>query len=225
MKIVLIVGVLCGFGCEFVWQYWCDGWNVIVIVCDVVLFDVLCVFGVQVYVFDIVQFEQIVVFGWKFDGEWFDVVVFVLGVYGLCIEGVEMIIVEDFDVVMYMNVCGLMQLLLILLLFVEDVCGVLVVVLSWMGSIVEVIGMIGWLYCVSKVVLNDVLCIVLLQMCYVVCILLYFGWVCIDMGGVQVVIDLEMSVIGMCCVIVEFGLDVFQVNGWFFQYDGIEFSW
>lgn len=135
----------------------------------------------------------------------------------------------DFDVVMYINVWVLMGVLFVVLLMVEVGCngvdefgGVFVVIFSCMGSIGDMIGNGGWLYCVSKVVVNVVLCGVFIDVKNVMCLIFYFGWVQIDMGGVGVVIMVQESVVGICCVIVGV---VCVDNGGFCNYDGSVIEW
>lgn len=193
-----------------------------VMVCDDVVLQWLVEYGVCVFKFDVVDVVSVFGLVWQVDGEWFDVVVINVGVFGLWVVVLQMFMQVDFDVVMYINVFGFMCVLLqVVEVLVFGVC--LVIIFLCMGFIGLCIGSSGWFYCVFKVVVNLVMKdVVLVLVGKVIVISFYLGWVCIDMGGGEVDIDFVISIVGMCIVLVSVKLvDL----GSFFNYDGQLLVW
>ncbi|WP_118181767.1 SDR family oxidoreductase [Paraburkholderia phosphatilytica] len=225
MKTALIVGASRGIGHEFVRQYREDGWRVVATARDGAALDSLGALGAETFPLDVTEPEEIAAFGWKLDGERLDVAILVSGVYGPRTEDVETITAEDFDHVMVTNVRGPMQLMPVLLPFVEDANGVLAVLSSRMGSISEATGTTGWLYRASKAALNSALKVTSLQTRRATCVALHPGWVRTDMGGAQAAVDPRESVTGMRKVLALAGGSHRDYNGCFVQYDGTQLDW
>jgi NAD(P)-dependent dehydrogenase (short-subunit alcohol dehydrogenase family) len=225
MKTALIVGASRGIGHEFVRQYRADGWRVIATARDDAALDSLGALGAETFPLDVTEPQEIAGFGWKLDGERLDAAIIVSGVYGPRTEDVETINSEDFDHVMATNVRGPMQLIPVLLPFIEDASGVLAVISSRMGSIADATGTTGWLYRASKAALNSALKVTSLQTRRATCVALHPGWVRTDMGGAQAAVDPQDSVTGMRKVLALAAGNHRDYNGRFLQYDGTSLEW
>ncbi|MBN4841603.1 SDR family oxidoreductase, partial [Citrobacter braakii] len=140
--------------------------------------------GCEAVPLDVTEAASAAGFGWRIDGERFEVVVYCAGLYGPRTAALEPPSMHDFDLVMHANVLGAMRILPVLQGLLAQ--GAKVAVLSSvMGSIGGRTGTSGWLYRASKAALNSVLKDVSLVLGPqgAVCVALHPGWVATDMGG------------------------------------------
>jgi len=159
---------------------------------------------------------------WQIDGQQFDEVVIVAGVYGPRIAGLQTPNEADFDAVMHTNVLGPMRVLPQLGEALAPGAR-LAIISSRMGSIGLRSSGSGWLYRASKAAVNSVLkdASLLLQE-QAICISLHPGWVRTEMGGEGADIDVATSVAGMRTVLATLKP---AHNGGFFNYDGQALAW
>ena len=165
---------------------------------------------------------------WQVDGEAFDTVFYVAGVYGPRTAAMEPPSVEDFDAVMHANVLGAMRVLPsvaeALAPPVDGQPGARIgVISSRMGSIGLRTAIGGWTYRASKAAVNSVLKDASIALAgRALCAAFHPGWVRTDMGGAGADIDAAESVAGMRRTLA--GLDAAR-NGSFLNYDGAPLAW
>lgn len=159
---------------------------------------------------------------WQIDGEAFDQVWLVAGVYGPRSQAPQTPTEAEFDEVMHTNVLAAMRMLP----QVVDALAPgarLAVISSRMGSIGLRQNGAGWLYRASKAALNSVLVDMagLLQG-RAVCVSLHPGWVQTDMGGAQADLGVARSVADLRATVAA--LTPAQ-HGGFFNHDGQPLAW
>lgn len=219
---VLIVGASRGLGLEFVRQYRAAGAKVVATARSDAGLASIEALGAKALKLDVTDTASASGLAWQIDGEQFDEVVFVAGVYGPHTNGLETPTEADFNAVMHANVLGPMRVL-------PQIQGALApaarlaVLSSRMGSIGLRESSVGWLYRASKAAVNSVLKDVSLALAgRATCISFHPGWVRTDMGGDGADIDAATSVAGMRAVLA--GLQAAD-NGSFFNYDGKRLVW
>ena len=219
---VLIVGASRGLGLEFVRQYRADGARVTATARGDDGLAAIAALGAKPLKLDVADAASAAGLAWQVDGEAFDTVFHVAGVYGPRTTGLEPPSIDDFDAVMHTNVLGAMRVLPSLADALAP--GARIGVLSSrMGSIGLRQGIAGWTYRASKAALNSVLKDASIALAgRAICAAFHPGWVRTDMGGAGADIDAPESVAGMRRALA--GLQPAQ-SGSFLNYDGTPLAW
>ena len=219
---VLIVGASRGLGLEFVRQYRAAGAKVVATARSDAGLAAIEALGAKALKLDVADTASASGLAWQIDGEQFDEVVFVAGVYGPHTSGLETPTEADFNAVMHANVLGPMRVLPQIQEALAPAAK-LAILSSRMGSIGLRESTAGWLYRASKAAVNSVLKDASLALDgRAICISFHPGWVRTEMGGNGADIDVATSVAGMRAVLA--GLRA-EDNGCFFNYDGKRLAW
>ena len=225
---VLIVGASRGLGLEFVRQYRADGARVTATARADDGLAAIAALGAKALKLDVGDAASAAGLAWQVDGEAFDTVFYVAGVYGPRTTGLEPPSVDDFDAVMHANVLGAMRVLPSVADALAPPAGGLPgarigVISSRMGSIGLRQGIAGWTYRASKAAVNSVLKDASIALAgRALCVAFHPGWVRTDMGGAGADLDPSESVAGMRRALAQ--LDAAQ-SGSFLNYDGAELAW
>jgi len=225
---VLIVGASRGLGLEFVRQYRADGARVTATARADDGLAAIAALGAKPLKLDVADAASAAGLAWQVDGEAFDTVFYVAGVYGPRTTGLEPPSVDDFDAVMHANVLGAMRVLPSVADALAPPAGGLPgarigVISSRMGSIGLRQGVAGWTYRASKAAVNSVLKDASIALAgRALCAAFHPGWVRTDMGGAGADLDPSESVAGMRRALAQ--LEAAQ-SGSFLNYDGAELAW
>jgi NAD(P)-dependent dehydrogenase (short-subunit alcohol dehydrogenase family) len=219
---VLIIGASRGIGLELVRQHLAAGDKVTATVRNEAAHAQLAQQGAKPLWLDVADMASCSGLAWQIDGEAFDTVWFVAGVYGPRSTGLQQPTQAEFDQVMHTNVLAAMRLL-------PAVAGTvalnakIAVISSRMASIGQRTSSSGWLYRASKAALNSVLKDVSLALQgRAICVSLHPGWVQTDMGGVGADITVEHSVRTMRATVAALTR---EDSGRFLNHDGQALAW
>ena len=219
---VLIVGASRGLGLEFVRQYRAEGARVTATARSDDGLAAVAALGAKPLKLDVADAASASGLAWMIDGEAFDTIFHVSGVYGPRSTGLEPPSEADFDAVMHTNVLGAMRVL-------PQVAEALApgarigVVSSRMGSIGLRTGTAGWTYRASKAAVNSVVKDASLALAgRALCVAFHPGWVRTEMGGSDADIDASESVAGMRRAIAALRP---EDTGSFLNYDGTPLAW
>ena len=219
---VLIIGASRGIGLELVRQHLAAGDQVIATVRNEAAHAQLAQQGAKPLWLDVADMASCSGLAWQIDGDAFDTVWFVAGVYGPRSTGLQPPTQAEFDQVMHTNVLAAMRLLPA----VADTLAPnarIAVISSIMASIGQRTSPSGWLYRASKAALNSVLKDASLALAgRATCVSLHPGWVQTDMGGAGAEITVEHSVRTMRATVA--GL-THEDSGRFLNHDGQPLAW
>jgi NAD(P)-dependent dehydrogenase (short-subunit alcohol dehydrogenase family) len=219
---VLVLGASRGIGLELVRQHRAAGARVVATARDDAGLQRLQALGAVPLKLDVASAAGCAGLAWPIDGEQFDQVWLVAGIYGPRTSAPQTPTEAEFDAVMHTNVLAAMRLLpQAAEVLVPD--GKLAVLSSVMGSIGQRSGGNGWLYRASKAALNSVLKDMSLALAgRATCVALHPGWVQTDMGGAGAAITVERSVADLRATVA--GLTPAD-NGRFLNHDGSALPW
>lgn len=219
---VLIIGASRGIGLELVRQCRAGGDAVVATARDDAGAARLAELGAKPLTLDVANAASCAGLAWAIDGEAFDQVWLVAGLYGPHSAGLQPPTDHEFDAVMHTNVLAAMRLLPMVADALAPRARV-AVLSSRMGSIGLRASTDGWLYRASKAALNSVLKDASLALAgRAICVALHPGWVRTDMGGSGAELDVEHSVRNLRATVA--GLSAAH-NGAFLNHDGQALAW
>ena len=219
---VLILGASRGIGLELVRQCRAAGDRVVATARDDTGAARLAELGAQPLTLDVANAASCAGLAWAIDGDAFEQIWLVAGVYGPRTAGLQTPTQPDFDHVMHTNVLAAMRLLPVVADALAPMAK-LAVVSSRMGSIGLRTATSGWLYRASKAALNSVLKDAAIELAgKALCVSLHPGWVQSDMGGSGAEIDASTSVRNMRATVAALTP---AHHGAFLNHDGQPLAW
>ncbi|MBP6899041.1 MAG: SDR family oxidoreductase [Burkholderiaceae bacterium] len=219
---LLVIGASRGIGLELVRQQRADGHRVLATARDDAGLARLQALGAQPLRLDVATAAGCAALAWPLDGEQFDQVWLVAGVYGPRHSGLQTPTEAEFDAVMHTNVLAAMRLLPQLAELLAPGAR-LAVLSSRMGSMGLRSSPSGWLYRASKAALNSLVKDASLVLAgRAICAVLHPGWVRTDMGGAGADLDIARSVADLRATVAALTP---ADNGGFFNHDGQPLAW
>jgi NAD(P)-dependent dehydrogenase (short-subunit alcohol dehydrogenase family) len=222
MADVLVIGASRGIGLELVRQHRAAGDRVVGSARDDAGQARIAALGAKALRLDVTDTASAAGLAWQLDGEAFQTVWLVAGVYGPRSTGLQPPTEAEFDAVMHTNVLAAMRLLPTLAEALAP-AGRIAVLSSRMGSIGLRSNANGWLYRASKAALNSVVMDASLALDgRAICVALHPGWVRTDMGGEGADLPVERSVAELRATVA--GLTLAD-SGSFLNHDGQHLDW
>lgn len=223
MTCVLVLGASRGIGLEWVRQARAAGARVVATARDDAGLQRLRELGAVALKLDVSDAASVSGLAWQIDGDQFDEVAVVAGVFGPRTAHIRQLPTEaEFSQVMQTNVLGPMRVLPQILDALAPQAK-LALLSSRMGSMGLRNSAGSSLYRASKAALNSYLKDVSLELAgRAICVSLHPGWVQTDMGGEQADIDVQTSVAGMRATLGRLSP---ADNGSFLNYDGQALAW
>lgn len=219
---VLVLGASRGIGLELVRQYRADGHAVTATARDDAGASRLAALGAHPLTLDVADLASCAGLAWSLDGEAFDAVWLVAGVYGPRTQGLEPPLPADFDRVMHTNVLAAMRLLPLVAGHLAPLARI-GVLSTRMASIGSRSASSGWLYRASKAAMNSLVKDASLGLAgKAICVAFHPGWVKTDMGGAQATLAVEQSVADLRRTLHGVGA---ESNGSFLNHDGQPIAW
>ncbi|HSW05412.1 SDR family oxidoreductase [Aquabacterium sp.] len=219
---VLILGASRGIGLELTRQHQAAGDRVIATARGDEGLKTIQQAGAKPLKLDITDTASTAGLARRLDGESFDTVWLVAGVYGPRSSALQSPTEEEFNTVMHTNVLAAMRVLPIVAEALAPQARI-AVISSRMGSISLRSNPSGWLYRASKAALNSLMKDVSLALeGRAICVSLHPGWVRTDMGGTDADIEVEHSVRTMRETVAALTP---ADNGSFLNHDGERLSW
>lgn len=222
MPSALIIGASRGIGREFVRQLLASRHTVFATARDNASLEGLQAEGARAIRTDVTVPESLAELPWRLDGEQFDLVVYVAGVFESFGGATEPPAIAAFDATMHANVLGAMQAIPLLAPLLTPGKGRFVFITSGMGSIAEAASSMGWIYRASKAALNMAVHSARHDYPDITLVTMNPGWVKTDMGGEDAPTSVTDSVAGMLRVIGQLGP---ADSGSFQSYDGRKMAW
>ena len=222
MKRLLVIGASRGIGLELVRQACAAGDVVLATARDAAGHARLTALGAKPLLLDVATAAGCSGLAWQIDGETFDQVWLVAGLYGPRTNAPQTPTQDEFDAVMHTNVLAAMRLLPQLADALAP--GAQVALLSSaMGSIGQRSNGSGWLYRASKAALNSVMKDVSLVLAgRATVVSLHPGWVQTDMGGAGAMLSVTQSVTDLRTTVAALTP---ADNGRFLNHDGQPLPW
>jgi NAD(P)-dependent dehydrogenase (short-subunit alcohol dehydrogenase family) len=219
---LLVLGASRGIGFELVRQYRDEGHAVTATARDDAGAARLAALGAHPLTLDVADLASCAGLAWSLDGEAFDVVWLVAGVYGPRTQGLEPPSPAEFDAVMHTNVLGAMRLLPLVAGHLAP--GARIGVLSTrMASIGTRSATSGWLYRASKAALNSLLKDTSIALAgRAICVAFHPGWVKTSMGGAQAPLEVTQSAGDLRRTLQALTA---EDNGRFLNHDGQTIAW
>ncbi|WP_395702059.1 SDR family oxidoreductase [Aquabacterium sp.] len=219
---VLVLGASRGIGLELARQYRAEGHKVTATARTPDGLGALEALGASALKLDVTDAASCAGLAWQIDGEAFDTVWLVAGVYGPRSSGLQAPTQAEFDAVMHTNVLAAMRLLPVVAEALAP--GARIALLSSrMGSIGLRANANGWLYRASKAALNSLMKDAAIALeGRALCVSLHPGWVRTDMGGSGADIDVQHSARTLRATVAALGP---AQTGSFLNHDGQPLSW
>jgi NAD(P)-dependent dehydrogenase (short-subunit alcohol dehydrogenase family) len=219
---VLIIGASRGIGQELVRQHLAAGDKVTATARSEAAHAQLAQQGAKPLWLDVADGTSCSGLAWQIDGEAFDTVWFVAGVYGPRSTGLQPPTEAEFDDVMHTNVLAAMRLLPVVAKALAPDARI-AILSSRMASMALRTNPSGWLYRASKAALNSVLKDASLALAgRATCVTLHPGWVQTDMGGAGAEITVQHSVQTMRATVATLTP---EDSGRFLNHDGQPLDW
>ena len=222
MKTALVVGASRGIGLEFVRQLCARGMTVHATARDERGLKALERLGAKASVLDVAKPKSIEDFLAHTQGERFDLILHVAGVFGPRMDATKALSLVEFDEVMHTNVGCVVQLLPALIPCLNQASGKWISISSVMASMSLTTESAGWVYKISKAALNMALHAASKTYKGLTLVVMSPGWVQTDMGSSAAPLSVDKSVSSMLHTIERIGP---ENSGEFLNHDGMTLTW